>query len=197
MENATKAFYMVAATMIALFVLYLMIFMFRSAARVGENYDQKKGQENIDKFNSQFETFVTGNDENVREDFKVASDIVTAINLAYDVNKQNGYDNVEFVKILVKDNRGNVRYSLQNDSRIKKNTMIEGVSLSVSGDNTISTNDFLKLEWDTGKKLSDVKLDASNNKYVYRYYFIGNVLYNSRTGKVNEVDFTITETNNF
>ncbi len=197
MENATKAFYMVAATMIALFVLYLMIFMFRSAARVGENYDQKKGQENIDKFNSQFETFVTGNDENVREDFKVASDVVTAINLAYDVNKQNGYDNVEFVKILVKDKRGNVRYSLQNDSRIPKNTMIDGVSLSTSGDNTISTNDFLKLEWDrsTGKKLSDVKL--LDNKYVYRYYFMGNVLYNSRTGKVNEVDFTITETSDF
>ena len=196
MENATKAFYMVAATMIALFVLYLMIFMFRSAARVGENYDQQKGKENIDKFNSQFETLVTGDGSDAlnSEDLKVATDVVTAVNLAYDVNKQTDYDNVEFVEIFVKDKRGNIIYSLKNDRSIKKNTMIKGENTS---NGFITTNEFLKLKVEEGKYLSDVKFEESENKIIYRYYFIGNVSYDSRTGKVNKVEFTLKETENF
>lgn len=196
MENATKAFYMVAATVMALLVLYLMIFMFRSAARVGENYDQQKGKENIDKFNSQFETLVTGDGSNAlnSEDLKVATDVVTAVNLAYDVNKQTDYDNVEFVEIFVKDKRGNIIYSLKNDRSIKKNTMIKGENTS---NGFITTNEFLKLKVEEGKYLSDVKFEESENKIIYRYYFIGNVSYDSRTGKVNKVEFTLKETENF
>lgn len=196
MENATKAFYMVAATVMALLVLYLMIFMFRSAARVGENYDQQKGKENIDKFNSQFETLVTGDGSDAlnSEDLKVATDVVTAVNLAYDVNKQTDYDNVEFVEIFVKDKRGNIIYSLKNDRLIKKNTMIKGENTS---NGFITTNEFLKLKVEEGKYLSDVKFEESENKIIYRYYFIGNVSYDSRTGKVNKVEFTLKETENF
>lgn len=196
MENATKAFYMVAATVMALLVLYLMIFMFRSAARVGENYDQQKGKENIDKFNSQFETLVTGDGSDAlnSEDLKVATDVVTAVNLAYDVNKQTDYDNVEFVEIFVKDKRGNIIYSLKNDRSIKKNTMIKGENTS---NGFITTNEFLKLKVEEGKYLSDVKFEESENKIIYRYYFIGNVSYDSRTGKVNKVEFTLKETENF
>lgn len=196
MENATKAFYMVAATVMALLVLYLMIFMFRSAARVGENYDQQKGKENIDKFNSQFETLVTGDGSDAlnSEDLKVATDVVTAVNLAYDVNKQTDYDNVEFVEIFVKDKRGNIIYSLKNDRSIKKNTMIKGENTS---NGFITTNEFLKLKVEEGKYLSDVKFEESENKIIYRYYFIGNVSYDSRTGKVNKVEFILKETENF
>lgn len=196
MENATKAFYMVAATVMALLVLYLMIFMFRSAARVGENYDQQKSKENIDKFNSQFETLVTGDGSDAlnSEDLKVATDVVTAVNLAYDVNKQTDYDNVEFVEIFVKDKRGNIIYSLKNDRSIKKNTMIKGENTS---NGFITTNEFLKLKVEEGKYLSDVKFEESENKIIYRYYFIGNVSYDSRTGKVNKVEFTLKETENF
>lgn len=196
MENATKAFYMVAATVMALLVLYLMIFMFRSAARVGENYDQQKGKENIDKFNSQFETLVTGDGSDAlnSEDLKVATDVVTAVNLAYDVNKQTDYDNVEFVEIFVKDKRGNIIYSLKNDRSIKKNTMVKGENTS---NGFITTNEFLKLKVEEGKYLSDVKFEESENKIIYRYYFIGNVSYDSRTGKVNKVEFTLKETENF
>lgn len=196
MENATKAFYMAAATLVALLVLSLMVYMFRNAARVGENYDQQKGKENIDKFNSQFETLVTGDGSDAlnSEDLKVATDVVTAVNLAYDVNKQTDYDNVEFVEIFVKDKRGNIIYSLKNDRLIKKNTMIKGENTS---NGFITTNEFLKLKVEEGKYLSDVKFEESENKIIYRYYFIGNVSYDSRTGKVNKVEFTLKETENF
>lgn len=36
MENMTKAFYIAGATLIAVFVIMLMVYMFRQAARVGE-----------------------------------------------------------------------------------------------------------------------------------------------------------------
>ena len=196
MENASKALYMAAATLIALLVLSLMVYMFRNAARVGENYDQQKGKENIDKFNSQFETLVTGDGSDAlnSEDLKVATDVVTAVNLAYDVNKQTDYDNVEFVEIFVKDKRGNIIYSLKNDRSIKKNTMVKGENTS---NGFITTNEFLKLKVEEGKYLSDVKFEESENKIIYRYYFIGNVSYDSRTGKVNKVEFTLKETENF
>lgn len=196
MENASKALYMAAATLVALLVLSLMVYMFRNAARFGENYDQQKGKENIDKFNSQFETLVTGDGSDAlnSEDLKVATDVVTAVNLAYDVNKQTDYDNVEFVEIFVKDKRGNIIYSLKNDRSIKKNTMIKGENTS---NGFITTNEFLKLKVEEGKYLSDVKFEESENKIIYRYYFIGNVSYDSRTGKVNKVEFTLKETENF
>lgn len=199
MENITKAFYIAGATLIAVFVMFLMVYMFRQAARVGENYENSEARENVDKFNSQFTIYETSEldrtsgQEGTNADPKVASDVVSAVNLAYNINKKNNNDPVNFVEIYVYWTSGSLRYSLLNNENAKKNTLFEGTDTS----SYISTNKFLNLEVDSGKFLNDTRLDETTNKVIYRYYFTGKVSYNDNTGRVNRVDFTLNENADF
>ena len=61
----------------------------------------------------------------------------------------------------------------------------------------ITTNEFLNLEVDTGKFLSDTKIQTNTNKVIYRYTFLGNLEYNKQTGKVNKVNFRLMENSDF
>ena len=199
MENITKAFYIAGATLIAVFVMMLMVYMFRQAARVGENYEFSEARENVDRFNSQFIGFETSEEaradgnEGTNTDLKVASDVVSAINLAYNINTKNHNDPVNFVEIYVYWTTGGIRYSLINSENARKNTLFEGTDTS----SYISTNEFLNLEVNSGKFLNDTKLDETTNKVVYRYYFTGRVRYNDDTGRINRVEFTLNENEDF
>ena len=199
MENITKAFYIAGATLIAVFVIMLMVYMFRQAARVGENYEFSEARENVDRFNSQFIGFETSEEaradgnEGTNTDPKYASDVVSAINLAYNINTKNHNDPVNFVEIYVYWTTGGIRYSLINSENARKNTLFEGTDTS----SCISTNEFLNLEVNSGKFLNDTKLDETTNKVVYRYYFTGRVRYNDDTGRINRVEFTLNENEDF
>ncbi len=199
MENITKAFYIAGATLIAVFVIMLMVYMFRQAARVGENYEFSEARENVDRFNSQFIGFETSEEaradgnEGTNTDPKYASDVVSAINLAYNINTKNHNDPVNFVEIYVYWTTGGIRYSLINSENARKNTLFEGTDTS----SYISTNEFLNLEVNSGKFLNDTKLDETTNKVVYRYYFTGRVRYNDDTGRINRVEFTLNENEDF
>ena len=199
MENITKAFYIAGATLIAVFVMMLMVYMFRQAARVGENYEFSEARENVDRFNSQFIGFETSEEaradgnEGTNTDPKYASDVVSAINLAYNINTKNHNDPVNFVEIYVYWTTGGIRYSLINSENARKNTLFEGTDTS----SYISTNEFLNLEVNSGKFLNDTKLDETTNKVVYRYYFTGRVRYNDDTGRINRVEFTLNENEDF
>lgn len=199
MENITKAFYIAGATLIAVFVIMLMVYMFRQAARVGENYEFSEARENVDRFNSQFIGFETSEEaradgnEGTNTDTKYASDVVSAINLAYNINTKNHNDPVNFVEIYVYWTTGGIRYSLINSENARKNTLFEGTDTS----SYISTNEFLNLEVNSGKFLNDTKLDETTNKVVYRYYFTGRVRYNDDTGRINRVEFTLNENEDF
>lgn len=202
MDNFSKAFYMAGATVIALLVLFLMIYMFREAAKVGENYDSSKGRENVDSFNAKFERFQasdeksdisTDSDTVYKTDPNVASDVVSAINLAYNINKKSGNDPVNNVEVYVYLKNNTVAYSLLNNSSAKKNTMFKGTDVG----SYITTNEFLNLEVDTGKFLSDTKIQTNTNKVIYRYTFLGNLEYNKQTGKVNKVNFRLMENSDF
>ena len=202
MDNFSKAFYMAGATVISLLVLFLMIYMFREAAKVGENYDSSKGRENVDSFNAKFERFQasdeksdisTDSDTVYKTDPNVASDVVSAINLAYNINKKSGNDPVNNVEVYVYLKNNTVAYSLLNNSSAKKNTMFKGTDTG----SYITTNEFLNLEVDTGKFLSDTKIQTNTNKVIYRYTFLGNLEYNKQTGKVNKVNFRLMENSDF
>ena len=199
MENITKAFYIAGATLIAVFVIMLMVYMFRQAARVGENYEFSEARENVDRFNSQFIGFETSEEaradgnEGTNTDPKYASDVVSAINLAYNINTKNHNDPVNFVEIYVYWTTGGIRYSLINSENARKNTLFQGTDTS----SYISTNEFLNLEVNSGKFLNDTKLDETTNKVVYRYYFTGRVRYNDDTGRINRVEFTLNENEDF
>lgn len=204
MDNFSKAFYMAGATVIALLVLFLMIYMFREAAKVGENYDSSQGRENVDSFNAKFERFQasdekseisTDSDTVYKTDPNVASDVVSAVNLAYNINKKSGNDPVNNVEVYIYLKNNTVAYSLLNSRSAKKNTMFQGTDTSKS----ITTNAFLNLEVGTGTKkyLSDTKIATNTNKIIYRYTFSGSLEYSDKTGKVNKVTFKLMENNDF
>lgn len=202
MDNFSKAFYMAGATVIALLVLFLMIYMFREAAKVGENYDSSKGRENVDSFNSKFERFQaseekseisTDGDTVYKTDPNVASDVVSAVNLAYNINTKSGNDPVNNVEVYIYLKNSSVAYSLTNSSSAKKNTMFKGTDTN----SYITTNEFLNLEVESGKFLSDTKIATNTNKIIYRYSFSGNLEYSDKTGKVNKVTFKLMENNDF
>ena len=180
-------------------MIMLMVYMFRQAARVGENYEFSEARENVDRFNSQFIGFETSEEaradgnEGTNTDPKYASDVVSAINLAYNINTKNHNDPVNFVEIYVYWTTGGIRYSLINSENARKNTLFEGTDTS----SYISTNEFLNLEVNSGKFLNDTKLDETTNKVVYRYYFTGRVRYNDDTGRINRVEFTLNENEDF
>lgn len=192
MENATKAIYIVASTLLALILLALMVYVFSKASRVGLEYDVSQSEQTVEAFNTKFQIFETT--ENV------ASDVVSAVNLAYSINKMNYFDIVNYVDVFIylKDSMaGNADYSLINSSQYaQKNIMFKGGTAS---NNFITTNDFLKLKMSDSplKTLNDVKFDDTTGKMIYRYYFTGIAEYNMNNGKINKFTFTMQENTSF
>jgi hypothetical protein len=191
MENATKAFYIAASTLIAIMILLFMLAIFRKTANISSSYDNNLNQQSIEAFNAEFNVFAST--ENV------AADVVSAVNLAYNVNKNNYYDPVNNVEVYIymKDNTsGDPNYSLLNDeANSVKDSMFIGKVPNKT--NIINNNDFMRLEVNTGKRLNDVKYDKDLGKMVYRYYFTGVTEYNEKNGKVNKLIFTLSETLDF
>ena len=92
MENAVKAFYMVAALLIAIMILGLFIYLFKTGALFGQNYDLRKEQEAINQFNAKFEVYATPIEkttEGILFGGNSIFDVITASNLAYDINERN------------------------------------------------------------------------------------------------------------
>jgi hypothetical protein len=193
MENASKALYIAASTLIALMIMFVMIAVFRKTSSISSTYDQTQSQQNIEAFNSKFSAFET--DENI------AADVVSAVNLAYNVNKNNYYDSVNNVEIYIymsNNTTGTANYSLLNDkSNAVKDAMFIGTTANRA--NVISNNDFMKLEVgaNTNKFLNDVKYDRTTEKMVYRYHFKGVADYNMTNGKINKLTFSLLETTGF
>ena len=84
MENASRALYMAAAIIIAFMILAILINVFKAGAKLNEDYDFKQSKEQLELFNSKFEVYDKNNN--------TISDIISAINLAYSVNKNVEYD---------------------------------------------------------------------------------------------------------
>ena len=57
MDNASKALIMAASVLLGLLLLSMMIYVFRAAASIDENYDARQGERELQLFNSKFEVF--------------------------------------------------------------------------------------------------------------------------------------------
>lgn len=93
MENAIKALLMAAAILISLMILSVFVFVFREGGKVGEKYDQRQNQGQIELFNSRFEDF--------QRDNNTISDIISVANLANDANEDAAYNSEMSVTIEV------------------------------------------------------------------------------------------------
>lgn len=93
MENASKALIMAATTILGVLLLYIMIYMFRTAAKVDQQYDENQAQRGLELENSEFEVY--------NNNYNTVMDLITVCNLAYSKNKDTEYDSFRKVKITV------------------------------------------------------------------------------------------------
>lgn len=214
MENALKAFYMAAGLLIAIMVLGLFIYLFRTGARFGENYDLTKSQEQIDKFNSKFEVYakpIEENDDGILYGGNTIFDVITASNLAYDINEKNYNDNKNRVEIQIEGLKSDLSIGIFLDAEenniLNKSSFFKSKIDSISATTETILMDDLLISTDIVNegKLTDATLNLKTdngiplNRIVYRYYFdcSAGIFYSEESGKVNKLIFTAKENEKF
>lgn len=212
MENAVKAFYMVAALLIAIMILGLFIYLFRTGAIFGQNYDLRKEQEAINQFNAKFEVYATPIEktaEGILFGGNSIFDVITASNLAYDINERNYNDNKNRVEVQIEGLKENlsIGIALNDDEQnvLRKGSFFKSKIDSITTETETILMDDILISPDivnTGK-LNDATLNLISgngiplNRIVYRYYFNCIVFYSEQSGKINKLMFTAEENEKF
>lgn len=182
MENSIKAVYMAAGVLIGVLILTTFIFVFRKGGQVLENVDNRKSSEAIAEYNSKL---IIYNRKSYEEDgeihyyYNTIFDIVTACNLAYEINNQNEFDNRNYLIIEFRapdvraPDRSNT-YILENKKEQKKGYIADKL-----------LTDLIK---DYGKRI-DIDPRPDVYKWDYEYKFTGKTVYDDSTGKINKIIF--------
>lgn len=186
MENAVQAMYMAAGTIIALMVLSVLVYMFRTGARLGENYDIRQSTAQVVKFNGQFDAYSKITNQMTNADYgysfitkgNTASDVISCANLAMSVNEEHDFDMQNKLEIIVKV-EGNKTYSVFPIKKAPRDAFFTDTSF----DEANSMSDF---EEDDGmfkfyrflKKYNEARMvDIISPQYtsygetIYKYYF--------------------------
>lgn len=182
MENASKALIMAAGILISIMVISFMIFVLRKAGSMSAQYDQQIAENELTKFNGQFEVYA-------KED-NTFFDVLTVANLAWDVNKKNNWDEQTGVtiKIINENNDNMVEYSILPNQSLKRDYFFVGedVTRPVYIYNEAQSNLENKsiIDYYTQRK------QPNNEEYIYRFN-CQKITYNDITGKVKEMSFKI------
>ena len=110
MENASKALIMVASILIGVMIIIFMVYMFSDASKLNTRHDVRENEKAISAFNADFQPYESLTDKivdpttgnlyrtsaykqyaryNASKDLNVISDVISAVNEAYDINYQN------------------------------------------------------------------------------------------------------------
>ena len=175
MENASKALLMAGGVLIGIMVISFMVLVLRKAGKMSAQYDNQIANNELTKFNGQFEIY----DKNDNNFF----DVITVANLAYDINKKNGYDEQNSVIVEVGD--GSNVYSISSNAELPKGHFLKNnqkiyIYSSEEGPSLI-------------EKYGARKQDDSTQ---YQYLFgCTEIIYSQTTGKVKEIKFQAVENN--
>ena len=93
MENATKALIMAATVILGIMLLSLMMYTFRAAARVDEQYESNQSERSIELNNSKFEQYY-------RRDNTIM-DLIDLCGMAYSNNVDCDYDQARAMEINI------------------------------------------------------------------------------------------------
>ncbi len=197
MENAIKALYIVAGILVALMVAAMMVYLFRAGARVGENYELKQSEQQVELSNGKFLYYNRSNN--------TISDIVTVCNMAYNTNQETSNDTINKVEIEILID-GKIFQILATDATEKNKLQLK------STDKRVDIYSLMNLP------LSEVKYDDSSTKLFessdlngkltdttilegerqYRYYFqCTDVGYQNISGKINSMKFEMYENEDY
>lgn len=219
MDNAIKAFYMGAAMLIAVLVICVWVYIFRSAGKLSESYEFKKSTEQVQAFNSQFEAYeretFQSNQTNSAYSFSskgnTASDVISCANLAFDINSKCDYDMQNTVQVTINMGAGaSNKYYIYPLSKQKKNNFIKGLNFDtarIRTENATQGDEEYYDFYNFLKSYNDVRIVNisstnynSTNETIYKYYFDVDdtgITYSEITGKVNSITFNLKETNHF
>lgn len=207
MENAVKALYMVAALLIAVMIMGLLVYLFRTGSLFGTNYELKKQQEQIDNFNSKFEVYATPLTIDAESSIYYAGnnifDIITVANMAYDINERNGNDNKNRVEVEIvglPDNLSiGVSLDLEGENKLKKNQFFKSKLDGVNSADVIDMNDVLDypdVREATLNTRNDLKIPK--DRTIYKIYFeCKEIHYSTQSGKVDKLVFKAVENTNY
>lgn len=115
MENATKALLMAGGILIGIMIATFMVLVLHKGGQMSAEHDSQLSDQTLLDFNSQFEVYnVPDND---------FFDVITVVNLAYDVNAKS----LAGDGIIVEINAGAKTYRLpDDDTKTEKNKMWDG-----------------------------------------------------------------------
>lgn len=174
MENATKALLMAGSVLISIMLATFFIMMLRSGGRFGSEYDEQAAQNELVKFNSQFEVYAK-NDNSFY-------DVLTVANMAYNINKNNNFDSTNGVVVVL--NAESNYYMLNNLEQSKD--FFSTSNASPNNSQSLYDNTFISQNTETQKELA-------TGKEKPKYVFVGELEYSNTTGKVEKVTFTRNE----
>lgn len=169
MENASKAFIMAAGVLIAVMVASFMIFALRKAGRLSSEYESQRADLELVNFNSQFEYFARDNN--------TYFDIMTVSNMAYDVNRNNGYDANNKIEIIIKNDNDHILYQILSKEALERNHFFEKET-----DKQIYMYDTTLLDY--------TKLKPDTEEYIHKFVCT-KTDYNDVTGKICEMQFKV------
>ncbi len=206
MENAVKALIMVAGLIIGVLVIGLLVYLFRMGGNVASNYDQSMSEGQIASFNAKFEPYVTTlkvtkSDDpqyknKIQQQSNTVNDIVSVINLAYDINAKVGTNNIEDgIAITVEDNstkyymNAKVLYDYYQDTisngKRKKNIVFKTQDDYRNDDDLVELNQLIRDN-------SNTKLYTGSSSFperIYQYYFDCTEVDYSTRGRINKMIF--------
>jgi hypothetical protein len=207
MENASKALFMVAGVMLGIMLLSVMIYLFRAGASVNEKYDSTQSSESLELYNSKF----TNYDRSLSNgDINTIADMVTVMNLAYDVNKSSNYDEGNYVEIYITIgtnkygtvepnstitlNRNEI-YDYKNGKVISiytlMNSTIGELGITGFGTSTDKLNESI---------LTSAVATSGSRGYLYKYAFDSKsdaIEYHSVNGKIAKMEFQCSVNNDY
>lgn len=182
MENASKAFIMAAGVLIAVMIASFMILVLRKAGSMSAEYETQRGDLELANFNSQFEYFA--------RDDNTYFDIMTVSNMAYDVNRNNGYDanNNVIIKLCLNLSNETITHSIKPASNLKRNYFFPKEDDTTDKEHQIYMYKLVSEDGNT--ELEDVLENGVKvgEKYKYRFRCI-KTDYNKTTGKISEMIF--------
>jgi len=163
MENAPRALIMAATTILAVMMFAIFVHVFRAGASLDATYDLEQTKDQLNLYNSQFEVYN-------REDISIM-DIITVVNMAYNVNCDCNFDIAKAVEVVI--NAGGQYFviprteppeiyneKLGKNEKLERNKIfsVKNYTGDVSGGKLISVYDLLD------KTMSELKIDTTNDK---------------------------------
>ena len=177
MENASKALMMAGGVLIGIMLASFMVMMLRRGGQLSAEYDTQIADNELVKFNSKFEVYAKENN--------TFFDVMTVLNLAWDINKRYDYDVNNGMSVVIKEG-SNVIYRLEPDENLSKRNLFVG--------KTDNTKNIYDIDASSGKSIIEdytqtKSKDDNSPMYLFDASSADSIVYSELTGKVKKMTF--------